>query len=823
MKQKWWILTSCGVICILLLLLLWITRSGDMDRDYRIGFENDPPFHFPDKDGKPAGLVVDILSEAARRVGIRLQWVYTPLSSETALVSGRVDLWPLITIRPERRAILHITEPYRENETCLVVRAESPIQKIGDLRGATIAYAGQPLHQRMLQGMVSDLKFITVPTAVQMLEAVCRKEADAAFLDEVPLFSAFLNGLQCGGQKLRLVHVEAARGQLGIGSTFQAAAVADSLRDQISAMAMEGLIFNLNSRWIFFSGRSMELNSTLMEAKRKQTYLLAGIIGTVFLLLITTGMTFHIRNQKNKVLQAEEARRVSEERYAALFNNMNEGVALHRLIFDENGRPINYIILDMNRRFEKMLSIQREEALHQPAEKVFGTEGPPLLAEFAEPVVSGKPAFLEIYSQRHGRHFRISVAPIGSGHFATILNDVTDRKRAEEERIQLIEQLQQSQKMESVGRLAGGVAHDFNNLLTIINGYLELLLSDPSLSDTHRRQLSQVQDAGQQAANLTQQLLAFSRRQVIQPKTVNLNRLIQETEEMIRRLIGEDIEFVLHLDTDLPLIKADPGQMHQVLINLVANARDAMPKGGTLRLQTKYVVLDADDCVAHAEATPGPHAVLSVSDTGVGIEAADLPRIFEPFFSTKEKDKGTGLGLSMVYGIIKQNQGWIQTCSELGKGATFEIYLPKAPEEEECVESEAKPASSSMASGKETILLVEDQPSVRSLAVTVLSGCGYRILEAAEGQDALRIADDFPGKIDLLLTDVVLPGMTGKELADRLIVRRPETKVLFVSGYTDDIIAYHGVLQDGVAYLAKPYTPRIISDKVREILDQSAG
>ena len=819
-KLKWQLIASGLIILSLLLVGIQWRRSAVTNRLYKIGFENDPPFHFPDENGKANGLIVDIVSEAARRGGIRLQWIYEPRSSDAALRSGSVDLWPLITIRPERRAFIHITEPYRESEACLVVRAERPYRSLRDLDGLSLCHNGQPLGQRMLEALLPNSKFLIFENPKRIIEAVCREETDAAYMDEFSAISALLDAAVCNGQRLRVIHVPETRGLLGVGATFEAAGAADTIRSEISGMADEGQLSALVARWSYFTGRSMELNTVLAQTQRRQRYLLVTTGAALALLVFTSWMAIHIRRQRNRALRAEEARRISEERYAGLFNNMTEGVALHRVVYGEKGQPVNYVLLDVNPRYEEILSLRREEVVNRPATEVYGTEEPPYLAEFTGPVATGKALYFETYFPPMDMHFGISVAPIGEGGFATIFTDITARKHAEKEKARLEDQLQQGQRMESIGRLAGGVAHDFNNLLTVINGYMDLLLAGNNLTDAQRRQLLQVQKAGLQAAHLTQQLLAFSRRQIIQPKVLNLNTVIQGTEEMLRRLIGEDVELTTDLDPNLVPILADPGQMHQVLMNLVVNARDAMPKGGKIRIETMNVFMDAEYAITHPEVTPGPCVMLSVSDTGMGIEESTLQHIFEPFFTTKEKGKGTGLGLSMVYGIVRQNQGWIWPYSKPGQGTLFKIYLPQVHLEDKGRETVL--VSKDLPSGMETILLVEDQENVRALAATVLRNCGYQVLEAADGAQALLTAQDYSHTIHLLLTDVVMPGITGKELADRLAVQRPETKILFSSGYTENVIVHHGVLQAGISYLAKPYTPLVLAAKVREVLDQPA-
>jgi signal transduction histidine kinase len=391
-----------------------------------------------------------------------------------------------------------------------------------------------------------------------------------------------------------------------------------------------------------------------------------------------------------------------------------------------------------------------------------------------------------------------------------------DLRRAATQQRRLEEQLIQSQKMEGIGRLAGGVAHDFNNLLTAILGYAELM--EPQLEDEGlRSELREIRLAGERAAALTRQLLAFSRRQVMQPRTLDLNTVVSDVKKMLARLIGEDVALVTRLDPALGSVEADPGQLEQVLMNLSVNARDAMPEGGTLTFETANAVLDADFAAVHPGALPGAYVVLTVTDSGTGMTDEVRGHAFEPFFTTKDKGKGTGLGLATAYGIVKQSGGYIMVESEAGRGTTFRIYLPRV--EGTAVGPKRTTSSSLAPSGTETILLVEDEAGVRRLSLTVLETQGYVVLEAPSGDVALQVARSETGPIHLVVTDVVMPGMNGRELWDRLKVLRPDSRVLFMSGYTDDAIARHGVLEPGIAFLQKPFTPFSLAQKVREVLD----
>jgi two-component system cell cycle sensor histidine kinase/response regulator CckA len=404
----------------------------------------------------------------------------------------------------------------------------------------------------------------------------------------------------------------------------------------------------------------------------------------------------------------------------------------------------------------------------------------------------------------------------GSVEKLIIVNrDITERK-------QLQEQLFLSQKLEAVGRLSGGIAHDFNNILGVIIGYSEALQQKIGPDDPFREAVDEIEKAGQRAASLTQQLLAFSRKQVLEPKILDLNSIVNDVEKMLRRLIGEDIELKTVLSQDLGRVKADRGQIEQVIMNLAVNSRDAMPCGGKLTLETSNSVLTEADAARHRYVVPGPCVTLQVSDTGIGMDAEVQSHIFEPFFTTKGKGKGTGLGLATVYGIVKQSGGYIWLESESGKGTKFNICLPRAEGvEEEAVRETVKPAR--RAAGPQTILLVEDEPSLRKLTRRTLVEAGYTVLEAADATEAMEVARRSGSPVDILLTDIVMPGMNGHELAGQLSPGRPDMKVLFMSGYTDGAVATHGVLKPGTTILRKPFSRDTLVKYVADILAEKRG
>ena len=508
--------------------------------------------------------------------------------------------------------------------------------------------------------------------------------------------------------------------------------------------------------------------------------------------------------------RAENALRRSEARYRSLVHSAVYG--MYRSSLDDHFIDVNPALLEMlgyDSEQELLgLSISRDvfvESEDRPrfidqcrnAERVDGVE-------VRWKRKDGTPVTVRL----SGRPLRTGNGELAG--FEMIAENVTERHALEE-------QLRQSQKMEAIGRLAGGVAHDFNNLLTIIKGYTELMVSDLKPADPMRAELLEVQKAGDRAAALTRQLLAFSRRQVMAPKVLNLNHLVEDLNKMLRRLLGEDIELCLRLEERLGSVKADPGQMEQVLMNLAVNARDAMPKGGKLTIETGNLDLDQAYTREHVTVKPGAYVMFAVSDTGFGMAPETMSHIFEPFFTTKEQGKGTGLGLSTVYGIVKQSGGYIWPYSEVGIGTTFKIYLPRVDEVAERLL--ARPQLAPSLRGTETILLVEDEKGVRTLTRQVLERSGYTVLEAEHGDDATLLCERYSGTIHLLLSDVVLTRMSGREMVQRLGPMRPNMKILYMSGYTDEAIIQHGVLQPGTAFLQKPFTPESLLRKVREVLE----
>ena len=508
--------------------------------------------------------------------------------------------------------------------------------------------------------------------------------------------------------------------------------------------------------------------------------------------------------------RAEEELRATEENYRRLIEQADDGIFL----LNGDGRFVM-----VNSAFCKMLGYTREELCqlnvldtYLPSERALGQR------RLSDVRSGANVRFERLMRRKDGTPLPVEASGrrLEDGRLQAIVRDITERKRAEEERAKLQEQLHQAQRMESIGRLAGGVAHDFNNLLTVINGHSQLLLNSMKAGDHPvRESLEEIRRAGERAAGLTQQLLALSRKQVLRPHALDLNRLVAEMQPMLAHLVGEDVELCVELCAGAATICADPHQLEQVIMNLVVNSRDAMSQGGKLSIETAVAEWGESLAQLRPYAEAGPHVVLAVSDTGVGMDEETRQHIFEPFFTTKEVGKGTGLGLSMIQGIVEQSGGFIEVSSEPMCGAVFRVYLPRV---EDAAPDEGTPEAILPIGGKETVLVVEDQAEVLKYAAAVLRAYSYRVIEAANAGEALPICGREAEHIDLVLTDVVMPNMSGQELVNQLARLRPGIKVLFMSGYSDDAVARHGVLNEGAEFIAKPFSPEELAEKVRAVL-----
>lgn len=510
------------------------------------------------------------------------------------------------------------------------------------------------------------------------------------------------------------------------------------------------------------------------------------------------------------------AHRRIEKDYQTLFNEMLDGFSLNEIIFDEEGRPVDYRFLAVNPAFERMTGLKAENIVGKTVRETLPGIESHWIETFGKVALTGEPVFFENHSKDIDKYFEVMTFRPAANQFACIFSDITERKRAEEEKEKLQVQLNQSQKMESVGRLAGGVAHDFNNMMGVILGHTELILYQMDPSNILYSEIQEIRKAAQRSADLTRQLLAFARKQTVTLKVLDLNETVEGMFKMLRRLIGEDIPLEWMPGHGQNKVLMDPTQLDQILVNLCVNARDALVGNGKIIIRTAGESFDQIYCNIHPEYEPGEYVMLSVSDNGCGMDQETVARLFEPFFTTKEIGKGTGLGLSTVYGIVKQNNGFIIVHSEKDQGTTFNIYLPlHVPKAEQMMKPEVvKPVEH----GSETILLVEDEPAILSMTSLILERLGYTVLAAATPGEAMRLAERHPGEIHMLMTDVVMPEMNGRDLAKNILDLYPNMKRLFMSGYTADVIAHHGVLDKGVNFIQKPFSIKDLSEKIRAIL-----
>ena len=583
--------------------------------------------------------------------------------------------------------------------------------------------------------------------------------------------------------------------------------------------------------FIIVSGTIGEESAVVAMRTGAHDYVLKDKLGR-----LTPAVERELRECKERAARrrAESALRESEAR----FRRLDEAGILGITIADVHGN-----ILDANDTYLKMFGYSREDlargALNwstmTPPE--FRSLGDRTLEQLRESGVAPPWETECLHKNGTSVPILVGVAMLEYPKTIAFVADLTDRRRAEHQSHRMAvearkeqagreraedalrrseEQLRQVQKMEAVGRLAGGVAHDFNNVLSVILSYGEILLADLKPGDPMRSDVEEIRKAASRAAGLTRQLLLFSRQQVMEPKVIDLCEILRSMDKMLQRIVGEDVELVSVDSKAVGRIKADPSHIEQVILNLVVNARDAMPTGGKLTIEASNVDLDEDHALNHLPSKPGPHVMLAVTDTGTGMDRETQARIFEPFFTTKGTGKGTGLGLSTVFGIVQQAGGSIWVYSEPGKGTTFKMYLPRVEAEVDVLRAQASPAT---LRGTETVLLVEDEEQVRTIALSILRRQGYNVIPAQNGGEALLVCERHPQPIDLLLTDVVMPHMSGPELAKRLAVTRPRMRVLCMSGYTDDSIVRHGVLDARVAFIQKPITPASLAKKVREVLD----
>ncbi len=807
---------GCHQRRLLRLIVFLSTAAAAAPRQtLRVVFANLPPVSYLDVTGQPEGFVVDALDEAARRENISLVWQLggDARANNEALRRGTLDLIATGTDSPERRRMFYVSGPWWSLNMVAVTLADGPIRRDADLNGRrlTVPASARPL----VAGQYPESELITRPSAIAAADAVCTGDADAAVFAAMFLRDLLLvNSQPCREVRLRTLDSDA-RVDYRLIARPAAAKAARALYERLEEVTEDGTLSSIAARHPPVSTPQATRLAELVRLRyeRRILQILTGAVAAVMLL----SLAFIIRQQRSRRrlramntrleedirarARTEAALRDSEARFRALLDSARQTV----LALDPSG-----IIAFANAKAEEMFGYSREELI--------GASGGVLLP--ARLLTGGFSigALRALASQRDiaGRRqdgvefpIEISLSEAETGGLDLTLAFIADIS----ERTTLEHQLQQAQKLESVGRLAGGVAHDFNNLLTVISGYAQMVLDDLGDGEQHRESLEEISNAANRATSLTRQLLIFSRRQMVSPKTIALNELVWQLEKMLRRLIGEDIELHLALGPRAGFIRADPGHIEQVVMNLAVNARDAMPGGGKLTIETAAFPVDEELAGSNPELIPGDYVLLRVSDTGTGMTPEVQARIFEPFFTTKEQGKGTGLGLAMVYGIVRQTGAAILVDSEPGQGTTFRILFP-AVAAPASADTRAAPVPAALA-GKETILLAEDEPGVRKYVREVLQIHGYQILEAVNGGDAVKLATQYDGPIHLLLSDVVMPELGGLDLAERFAAIRPGTPVLLMSGYTDRVARREHV----GAFIEKPFTPAALLARIRAMLD----
>lgn len=532
---------------------------------------------------------------------------------------------------------------------------------------------------------------------------------------------------------------------------------------------------------------------------------------------IVSGVVLVFRDQSDEYA-AQKALFDSEAQFRDLFHNMSEAVALHEIICDPQGVPIDYRFLKVNPAFERLTGLNSEQIIGRRVLDVLPETEAHWIETYGAVAKDGTAKHFESVSAALGHNFRVTAFRPRPGQFCTIFDDITELIKNEEVRKTLENQLQQSQRVEAIGRLAGGVAHDFNNMLAVILGNAEWVSERLAPDHPLHPDVNEIIKAGKRSADLVRQLLAFASKQTIMPRILNVNDSISAMLSMLKRLIGEDILLDWHPEPNLGNVKMDPCQVDQILVNLMVNARDALNKKGNISIQTSNVTLTSTNRQTLPQIPPGRFILLSVSDNGCGMDAETKAHIFEPFFTTKQKVISTGLGLSTVYGILRQNHGFIHVTSEKGSGARFDIYFPQQDPETQTTSDTSITTSVTSETGSETILLVEDEPALLSLAKNQITKLGYNILVANNPDEALTVASSYDKEIQLLMTDVVMPEMSGYELWKRLVQQRPNLKSLYMSGYTADIIAHHGVLDHDINFLQKPFSKEALAAKLREVL-----
>ncbi|MHB8834433.1 MAG: ATP-binding protein [Candidatus Methylomirabilia bacterium] len=771
--------------------------------------DNYPPYIFRSSAGELQGILVDQWALWSKRSGVKAQLTATDWGiAQQRMLAGEFDVIDTIFINEKRKLLYDFSPPYARIDVPLFFSSElSGISKAEDVQAFVVAAkSGDNVIDVLRQKGVNN--FLEFANYESIILAAKQGQVKVFSVDRPPALY-FLNkhGI---AEKFRETsplysgefHRAVQRGDAGT------LALVLSGFTKISAEEYD----EIDRRW---------LGSPLGEKPwlRPRDVAIAAVVVLGMFLVFALNLVALRRAVTRKTA---ELRQINN-----LLNLTFENIP--NMLFLKDAKDLRFV--RFNRAGEELLGYPREDLLGKTDHDFFPKEQAAFFAEKDRDVLRGKvvvdipeePVQTRDKGTRtlHTKKVPLLDAKGQPEYLLGISEDITEQLRFTEEKARMEDQLRQAQKVEAIGRLAGGVAHDFNNLTAIVLGYGEMLQGHLQPGDPARKWAEQIVEAGQRSAKLTRQLLAFSRRQLLQPVVLNLNDLLRDLEKMLGRLIGEDFEIDLVLAENLGRVTADPGQIEQVVMNLLLNARDAMPRGGRLTVQTANVDLDQLYTLGHESVLPGSYVMFSVTDTGCGMDKSTMARLFEPFFTTKEKGKGTGLGLATAYGIVKQSGGYIWASSEPGKGTTFKVYLPRT--DGEPAAKGVEPCGEAPRGNGERILVVEDETPLRELCETVLSRLGYRVSAAGNGQEALDLVREQRLEPDLVVTDVVMPGISGPELAARLRRIRPGQRVLFMSGYMDETITRHLVLDQSALFVPKPFTELALATKVREALGEDAA
>ncbi|NDY42918.1 response regulator [Dissulfurirhabdus thermomarina] len=816
-------------------LVLAAASPAAAGRPVRVCLYENPPLVFEEK-GEARGLCVDLLARVAEAEGWRTEYVRdTWTGCLHRLDEGSVDLLPAVARTADRaRRLAFSREPVFNNWAQVYARPGCRVDSLLDLAGRKVALLEGDIHAAAFEDLVQRFGLVVqalrLPDYAAVLSAVAGGRADAGVVNRA--FGARNEA------RFRVVRTPVVFDPIEVryaAPKDRAGSLLPALDRHLAAWKAdpESAYYQALDRWAKRPGPPPGLPTWLKWAAAAAGALLALFAGTALLLRRRIRAATAALRDRNAALQAEIARREATEdklraalqeaeaeraRAEGFLGAIGEGVSI---------RDPNYVVTYQNDRHKAQVGDHVGEICYRAFQgRETACPGCPVDATFAD----GGVHIVERVVHRDGAppaYLEVTASPIrnGAGRVVAVIEvsrDITRRKAAEAAERALREQLLQAQKMESVGKLAGGVAHDFNNLLSSILGYAELALMGLPAGHPVVEKVRHIQEAGEKAASLTRQLLAFSRRQLLEIRPVDLNHLVEDLARMLQRMIGEDVILRLDLDPSIPRVSADPAQLEVVLMNLAVNARDAMPEGGRLEIATAAADLDPASAPCAAGMAPGPAVVLTVSDTGIGMSSDVMAHIFEPFFTTKGPQKGTGLGLATVYGIVRQHDGHIEVESAPATGTRFRIHLPAAREAEEEEETDGEIAGP-LRGGTERILLVDDDEGIRDLVAEILGGLGYRVRAAASGEEALALMEGEDGPFDLLLTDVVMPGMNGRDLAEEARLRWPGLKVVFMSGYADTYLVLHDIRAAGGAFVPKPIARKDLAATVRSVLDAAPG